>query len=102
MLKRFSGTILAGSSESSAHEPKVIPRDCVLRHKCAPRHSPLYSVAIVLAVTHMPRGRSALAESQIARGLAHVGVNVGKMAHNIFQKTVAFKLGILWLIELRQ
>jgi hypothetical protein len=35
-------------------------------------------------------------------GLADVGGNVGEMAQHSFQKEVAFKLGILWLIEVKQ
>lgn len=41
-MKRFSGTFvyLLASSCESAHEPKAVPQNCVLRHMqiCAPRH----------------------------------------------------------------
>ena len=40
-----------------------------------------------------------MADTQIAGGLAHVGVV--EIVLHIFWKTVAFKLGISWLIEVR-
>lgn len=59
-LNIFSGTFLhflASRSESSAHESKVVPGNCVLCHKCADMCTTsllsLCCVCVLLAVTQM-------------------------------------------------
>ena len=75
-LKGFSGTcvyFVAISSESSAQKLKVDHENCILHQ--------------------------ILVGTRIARGQAHVGGNVGKIVQHSFQKAVAFKLGVSWLID---
>ncbi|KAK6329549.1 hypothetical protein J4Q44_G00015270, partial [Coregonus suidteri] len=101
ILKRFSGTFVylsASSSVSSAHKPKVVPENCVLRHICAHMYSKSLlslslsfcsacTMCLLLDVTQMARGGSSLIELQFLGGW-HTW---GKMAPHSFLKNSCFQ-----------